>query len=80
MDILLSYWSLVESDFQREYNIDLIKIKTMTWRRFRTLTFGLSPSSLFMQIVSDKYKQAKELSEMITDQDQKDQLWNSWGV
>ena len=37
---------LVESDFQREYGLNLTRtLARMTWRRFSTLLRGLGPNS-----------------------------------
>jgi len=37
---------VIESDFQREYGIDLgAAVETMSWRRFCALVQGLSPNS-----------------------------------
>ena len=37
---------LVESDFQREYGLDLVvEVAGMTWRRFSVLLRGLGPAS-----------------------------------
>lgn len=44
-------WDAIESDFQREYNIDLITyISTMSWRRFVVLLRGLSGESRWYQL------------------------------
>jgi hypothetical protein len=42
-------WNFVESDFQREYNIDLTT-STFSWRRFLALFSGLSKDSAFFSI------------------------------
>jgi len=48
---VLENWAIVEADFQREYQINLIRdIKTMNWRRFIVLLSCLSPNSLWHQI------------------------------
>jgi len=51
---VLENWAIVEADFQREYQINLIcDIKTMNWRRFIVLLTGLSPDSLWHQLNSN---------------------------
>lgn len=40
----------MEADFWREYRVDPLKIG---WRKFRTLLGGLSPNSLFLQMLHE---------------------------
>jgi hypothetical protein len=43
---LLRDWQLIESDFLREYRLDLaVEIDRISWRRFVALLNGLSPGS-----------------------------------
>lgn len=42
-------WNLVEADFLREYQIDLLQaVNNLSWRRFLALLSGLSPQSAFL--------------------------------
>jgi len=43
---------VIEADFQREYNIDLMRSidKGMTWRRFTVLLSNLGPQSVFVNM------------------------------
>lgn len=48
---MIGRWAVIESDFMREYGIDLQKeISGMSWRRFNVLLRNLSPHSLLVQI------------------------------
>lgn len=46
MDIIKD-WSVLEADFRREYNIDLVKAR-LSWRAFLVLASGLSPNSIWV--------------------------------
>jgi Bacteriophage Gp15 protein len=61
MDII-SDWALLEADFRREYNIDLVRAR-LSWRAFLILANGLSKDSLWTLI----YKGRKEGTAAITD-------------
>lgn len=52
---IVEYWPLVESDFQREYHIDLTDC-VMSYRRFITLLSGLSGESVFFNKVHQERK------------------------
>jgi hypothetical protein len=54
---MLERWELIESDFQREYGIDLSVID-LSWRRFITLLGGMSPDSVFFSVLRDERKNA----------------------
>lgn len=50
---MLHHWASIEADFYREYRIDLVvEIKKISWRRFCVLLSGLSPNSLWANIVN----------------------------
>lgn len=53
---ILENWNLVESDFQREYNIDLSK-EDFSWRRFIALFSGLSKDSAFFLVYNHGKKE-----------------------
>lgn len=56
---------MIESDFQREYHIDLCEDR-VSWRKFVTLLGGLSPDSVFFLTLRDMRKNAPiEDTEMI---------------
>ena len=55
MQEILKKWNYIESDFQREYNINLVEQK-ITYRRFRTLVCGLSINSTFVNYLSSLNK------------------------
>lgn len=43
---MIANWAWVESDFLREYDIDLsVEIETISWRKFMVLLRCLSPHS-----------------------------------
>lgn len=46
MDFLKD-WAILEADFRREYNIDLVKAR-LSWRAFLVLTNGLSRDSVWI--------------------------------
>lgn len=46
MDIIKD-WAVLEADFRREYNIDLIGAR-LSWRAFLIYANGLSPNSLWI--------------------------------
>jgi hypothetical protein len=46
MDILKD-WAILEADFRREYNIDLVRAR-LSWRAFLILANGLSKNSLWV--------------------------------
>lgn len=62
----------VESDFQREYGIDLSEAN-MSYRRFSVLFSGLSANSLCIRIAQNK-KQNKKLPKISTPEGAK-KLW-----
>jgi hypothetical protein len=45
MDILKD-WAILEADFRREYNIDLVRAR-LSWRAFLILANGLSTNSIW---------------------------------
>jgi hypothetical protein len=47
MDILKD-WAILEADFRREYNIDLVRDRHLSWRSFLILANGLSPNSIWV--------------------------------
>lgn len=50
----LEHWGIIEADFLREYSVDLInELKEMTYRRFVILLQGLSPNSVWFNLVSN---------------------------
>lgn len=52
---ILEHWGLLESDFQREYNMDLAeKLDTITWRRFLVLFNGLSANAVIFHVINNK--------------------------
>ena len=55
---ILENWSLIESDFKREYNINLVdEFDTISWRQFRAYLKGLSPNSAYASLlVNEQYK------------------------
>lgn len=54
----MRYWNAVESDFQREYQIDLTD-SFISWRKFLTLLCNLSGESVFYFLLN-KAKEEKE--------------------
>ncbi len=57
LDDLVEYWELIESDFQREYHIDLTCVD-LSWRRFMTLLGGMSQDSVFFNVLRESRKNA----------------------
>jgi hypothetical protein len=54
---VFNYWASIEADFVREYRIYLVDIiSKITWRQFIVLLNGLSPTSLWVNILVKKYK------------------------
>lgn len=47
MDII-SDWAILEADFRREYNIDLVRDRHLSWRSFLVLANGLSKNSVWV--------------------------------
>lgn len=47
MDII-SDWAILEADFRREYNIDLVRVRHLSWRAFLVLANGLSKNSVWV--------------------------------
>lgn len=59
---ILENWRLIEADFKREYQIDLVReIRTMSWRYFLTLLTGLSSKSRFMMKLHEEQEQSKDM-------------------
>ncbi len=57
----MTHWVFVESDFQRDYGIELARVwHTLSWRRFITLLSGLSKDSSFLTVVLHKKENAPE--------------------
>lgn len=56
----------IESDFQREYGIDLV-ISHMSWRKFMNLLSGLSSDSAFMQKMSKKPEMIEDPTDIAAD-------------
>jgi hypothetical protein len=54
---VLEHWELIESDFQREYLIDLTE-DNLSWRRFTTLLGGMSQESVFFTTLRENKKNA----------------------
>lgn len=55
---MLEHWACIESDFEREYKINLCKdLKGLSWRKFTTLVRGLSGSSNWVEML--RYEQKK---------------------
>ena len=52
-------WSYIESDFQREYHIDLTTVD-FSWRRFIALLSGLSAEGAFFTMYKEHAKRTKE--------------------
>lgn len=51
---MAKFWLYIESDFQREYNINLAQeVDNMTSRRFFTLLFGLSSTSMYWLVMQN---------------------------
>lgn len=47
MDIVKD-WAILEADFRREYNIDLVRDRQLSWRSFLVLANGLSKESVWV--------------------------------
>lgn len=47
----MNNWALIESDFLREYGLDLRETLALDWRRFTRLLKGLAAESRFMMLV-----------------------------
>lgn len=62
MQDVIRLWNLVESDFQREYNLDLVT-SDMSWRKFQVLLGGLTGDSVFYSVIRDEKKKKTELIE-----------------
>lgn len=62
MSDVIRLWNLVESDFQREYNIDLAT-SDMSWRKFQVLLGGLTGDSVFFSVIREENKKKTELIE-----------------
>ena len=75
-------WDLIEADFQREYQINLIsEYETMSWRRFLVLLRGLGPNSvLAISMMSNRQKKEAEIDEFDNDEDAERWLLNQLGV
>lgn len=57
---MLAAWKYIESDFQRDYGIDLTEaLPRMSWRRFQTLLNGLSPYGAFAAHYSELLRQQR---------------------
>lgn len=41
-------WAILEADFRREYNIDLVRERHLSWRSFLVLAQGLSKNSVWV--------------------------------
>lgn len=62
---------VIEADFKREYDIDLVEaLPDMSWRRFSILLGGLSGNSRFAGIVHQE-------ASVISDQKQQEQYVKS---
>jgi len=61
---------LIEADFQREYNLNLMEvIDDMSSRRFFNLLYGLSPNSMFWFVQKnkeDKVESPEEAERVLT--------------
>lgn len=75
-------WGLIEADFQREYQINLIsEYETMSWRRFLVLLRGLGPNSvLAISMMSNRQEKETEIDEFDSDEDAERWLLNQLGV
>lgn len=75
-------WGLIEADFQREYQINLIKeYETMSWRRFLVLLRGLGPNSvLAMSMINKTDNEQQEIDEFDNDEDAEKWLLSQLGV
>jgi len=61
---MFEHWGSIEADFQREYNMDLVVwIHKLSWRKFIILLRGLSPNSIWFNLV----KQAQSSTKVIED-------------
>ena len=68
---------MVEADFQREYQIDLLlEIDTITWRRFCILLNGLSGDSLY--IIMGQKRDEGEVAIDASDPATADRIMNSF--
>lgn len=67
---VLAFWSCVEADFQREYQLNLVTEMQsgLSYRRFMALLQGLSHRSVFIQSIIRTYPEiANPKQEVISD-------------
>lgn len=62
---MIKHWGAIESDFQRQYNINLrTEIHTISWDRLNTLIQNLHPdSSTFALLVQQEQEDMKKRKE-----------------
>lgn len=68
MTHIFTHWNELESDFQREYGINLLTMtETMMWRRFVALINGLSAESVFLyKVASSGDTQSQKMRKAIS--------------
>lgn len=72
---IIENWGLLEADFQREYNINLMaSLWSMTWRRFLVLLQGLSSDSALV----NKFANDGESGQVISDQKTAERILERW--